>query len=560
MTYQALYRKWRPKVFKDVVGQDHIIITLKNQIKSENISHAYLFSGTRGTGKTSTAKIFARAVNCLEPDGNDPCNKCEVCRGIITENIMDVIEIDAASNNGVDHIREIKENVKYPPSKGKYKVYIIDEVHMLSSGAFNALLKTLEEPPSHIIFILATTEPHKLPATILSRCQRFDFKPVKNKDIVSRLSEICNSMEIGYEEKALWVIASNGKGALRDSVSILEQCISFSGGELTYEEVINTLGMTNEEVLMNLVDCIQRQDASQGLKLIQSLVMEGKDVQLLIKDLIAYIRQLMLFKLNVVEEDKVEALKQVQDLIKKQSETFNEKDIVHCIYHLSEAEAKAKYASQPQIILEVALVCLCNPETEQTVEGLLQRINELEKMMASGHTMSINNKKSTHVSGVTTNNIQSSNTNKVIQKQEHKEVQKEVNIENEASNKPTSTSTIPLDFKKLKSKWVEVLEMIRQNKKAQIKAFLMEGELIGVKGNSLVVGFKDGFGFHREALDKDKTKDYIIDVIYKVTGQHVQLSLVMESDVQHGKSSEIADPVDKLKNILPNEMYEIIED
>ena len=230
--HKALYRVYRPKTFEDVVGQEHIVKTLKNQIKNNNIGHAYLFSGTRGTGKTSTAKIFARAVNCLNPINEEPCNECEICRDTLNDNIMDVVEIDAASNNSVDDIRELRESVKYTPSKAKYKVYIIDEVHMLSQGAFNALLKTLEEPPSYVIFILATTEPHKIPATILSRCQRFDFKRVSSKDIAARMAYICEKEDIEVEDKALNLIARNSQGALRDALSILDQCMSFGNDKI----------------------------------------------------------------------------------------------------------------------------------------------------------------------------------------------------------------------------------------------------------------------------------------------------------------------------------------
>ena len=236
--HKALYRVYRPQKFEDVIGQEHITKTLRNQIDSDNIGHAYLFSGTRGTGKTSTAKIFARAVNCLDSIDQEPCNECEVCRDILSDNIMDVVEIDAASNNSVDDIRELRESVKYSPTKAKYKVYIIDEVHMLSQGAFNALLKTLEEPPSYVIFILATTEPHKIPATILSRCQRFDFKRVTVKDITLRMKRICTEENIEVEDKALNLIARNSQGALRDALSILDQCISFGDSKIDYKDVV----------------------------------------------------------------------------------------------------------------------------------------------------------------------------------------------------------------------------------------------------------------------------------------------------------------------------------
>ena len=266
--HKALYRVYRPQKFEDVVGQEHITKTLRNQIENNNIGHAYLFSGTRGTGKTSTAKIFARAVNCLESKDQEPCNNCDVCKDILNDNIMDVVEIDAASNNSVDDIRELRESVKYSPTKAKYKVYIIDEVHMLSQGAFNALLKTLEEPPSYVIFILATTEPHKIPATILSRCQRFDFKRVTVKDITSRMKKICSEEDIEVEDKALNLIARNSQGALRDALSILDQCISFGDEKIEYNDVVELLGTVNIEQLFDLAQYIINQDTKESLKVL----------------------------------------------------------------------------------------------------------------------------------------------------------------------------------------------------------------------------------------------------------------------------------------------------
>ena len=256
--YQALYRQYRPKTFDEVLGQEHITTTLKNQIQSGNIGHAYLFSGTKGTGKTSTAKILSRAVNCLKPVEGNPCNECEICRGILDESIMDIIEMDAASNNSVDDIRELRDKVVYPPSRTKYKIYIIDEVHMLSKGAFNALLKTLEEPPRHLIFLLATTEKERLPQTILSRCQRFDFKRITTKDIVSNMKNICHELNISVEEKALKLIARNSDGAMRDALSLLDQCISYKGENLSYQDAIDILGIANTDLLFSIVDDVRR--------------------------------------------------------------------------------------------------------------------------------------------------------------------------------------------------------------------------------------------------------------------------------------------------------------
>ena len=258
--YQALYRQYRPKTFDEVLGQEHITTTLKNQIKSNNIGHAYLFAGTRGTGKTSTAKIFSRAVNCLNPIDGNPCNQCEICKGILNESIMDVIEMDAASNRKIEDIRELKDKVIYPPAKARYKIYIIDEVHMLTTQAFNALLKTLEEPPKHLIFILATTELQKLPQTILSRCQRFDFKRISSMDIVTNMQRIRDKLNIKIDDRVLKLIARNSDGAMRDALSLLDQCISYKTEDLTYEDALNILGIANTDFIFDLVDHIKNKD------------------------------------------------------------------------------------------------------------------------------------------------------------------------------------------------------------------------------------------------------------------------------------------------------------
>lgn len=537
------------------MGQDHIITTLKNQIKTSIISHAYLFSGTRGTGKTSTAKIFARAVNCLNPVAENPCNECEICKGIITENIMDVLEIDAASNNGVDHIREIRENVKYPPAKGRYKVYIIDEVHMLSGGAFNALLKTLEEPPSHVIFILATTEPHKLPATILSRCQRFDFKPVKLTDIVERLTHICQAMDISFEEKALGIIAQNGKGALRDSLSILEQCIAFSKGDLTYDEVVNTLGLTKEEILYQLAQAVKKRDSAAALGIVQQLIAEGKDTQLLIKDLINHFRQLLMLKLKV-QAGGFFSSGELKAMLAEQGSQFSEGEITRCIYQLSDAEYRAKYAAQPQIMLEVAIVTLCRPETENSLDALIPRIEALEGAIKSGGatgslTDAVAEVKqqaaSSHVSSGTKNRSEAAVNNKEVQPPE------------KPKKKSTKTATTPPNLKLIQEKWSDILEALRQKKKAQIKAFLMEGQPVDLQGDLLIISFRDGFGFHREALDKEKNKEMICEEIMEITGQQVRLSLIMESQMGNFQSQD-KDPIDELKAVLPKGMLEIVEE
>lgn len=559
MSYKALYRRFRPKVFEDVIGQEQVITILKNQIKSSNIAHAYLFTGTRGTGKTSTAKIFARVVNCLDPEDANPCNRCEVCEGILTESIMDVIEIDAASNNGVDNVREIRENVKYPPSKGRYKIYIIDEVHMLSTGAFNALLKTLEEPPSYVIFVLATTEPHKIPATILSRCQRFDFKPVKIKDIMGRLAYICNEIGIEYEEEALRLIAINSDGALRDALSILEQCISFSESILTYESIVSILGMVNYEFIFNVVNHIAKKDTSGVLTLINQMVMEGKDIGQLMKDLIGHFRSLLLVKMNVEVDEILSLPEERQELLRQQGKLFTMNQITSFIYSLSDIEGKLKYSAHPRTLIEIAVVGLCSKEADDSLEGIIERVKHLERIIASGEIKvnHVNRNISSSTPSKSSNSLR--NTDKKISEGNPmgaESTQDRKVITNEALDHNNSA----LDFQGIESSWQQILEELRKEKKAQIQALLKEGTLVKLDKDILIISFKEGFGFHREALDKEKTKEYISRIIKRLTGQSVRLSFVMEDQIigEIGQQEEV-DPLEVLKETLPEDFQKILE-
>lgn len=313
MSYQALYRKWRPQSFEDVKGQDHIVKTLKNQIRLERIGHAYLFCGTRGTGKTSVAKIFAKAVNCMHPVEGSPCGECAMCRAIQNQASMNVIEIDAASNNGVDNIREIRDEVEYSPTEGRYKVYIIDEVHMLSIGAFNALLKTLEEPPEYVIFILATTEAHKIPVTILSRCQRYDFRRITIDTIVGRLKELVDKEALDVEEKALRYIARAADGSMRDALSLLDQCVAFYLNErLTYDHVLDILGAVDTAVFSKLLRCIMARDVAGALKTVEEVVIQGRELSQFVSDFTWYLRNLML----------VQSSEQMEEILDMSSENL----------------------------------------------------------------------------------------------------------------------------------------------------------------------------------------------------------------------------------------------
>ena len=387
MSYQALYRKWRPDNFEDVKGQDHIVTTLKNQINADRIGHAYLFCGTRGTGKTSVAKIFAKAVNCEHPVNGSPCGECPTCKAIAAGTSMNVIEIDAASNNGVDNIREIRDEVQYSPTEGKYKVYIIDEVHMLSTGAFNALLKTLEEPPSYVIFILATTEVAKIPVTIMSRCQRYDFHRISIETIADRLSELMKAENIVVEDKAIRYVAKAADGSMRDALSLLDQCIAFHlGEELKYDDVLDVLGAEDIAIFSNMYKTIRENDVARCMNLMEDIIMQGRDLSQFVTDFIWYLRNLLLIK-TTRDTDKIEDVIEVsKDNIADMMEDAKEADVDTLMRHirvLSELSNDMKTSTQKRVKAEVTFIKLMRPSMEKPADmtELTGRINTLETQL-----------------------------------------------------------------------------------------------------------------------------------------------------------------------------------
>lgn len=385
MSYTALYRKFRPAEFEDVKGQDHIVTTLKNQIRSGRIGHAYLFCGTRGTGKTTVAKIFARAVNCEHPVDGSPCGKCDMCRNIASGAYMNVVEIDAASNNGVDNIRSIREEVEYRPAQGRYKVYIIDEVHMLSIGAFNALLKTLEEPPEYVIFILATTEVHKIPVTILSRCQRYDFRRITIDTITARLKELMIKEQVEVEERAVRYIAKAADGSMRDALSLLDQCIAFHIGEkLTYDKVLDVLGAVDTDVYSALLRRMIDRDVKGVLKTVNELVMEGKEPAQLTTDFTWYLRNLLLAKSSDNMEDVLDVSTENLAQLKEEAQMIENDALMRYIRIFSDLSNQLKYATQKRVLLEVALIRVCVPQMETRQDTLLERIRALEEKVEKG--------------------------------------------------------------------------------------------------------------------------------------------------------------------------------
>lgn len=392
MSYVALYRKFRPDGFEDVKGQEHIVTTLRNQIESDRIGHAYLFCGTRGTGKTTVAKIFARAVNCEHPADGSPCGECATCKAIAAGVSMNVIEIDAASNNGVDNIREIVDEVAYSPTEGRFKVYIIDEVHMLSIGAFNALLKTLEEPPSYVIFILATTEAHKIPITILSRCQRYDFRRISIDTIAGRLKDIMEKEQVVVEEKALRYVAKAADGSMRDALSLLDQCIAFHfGDELTYDKVLDVLGAVDTGVFSRLLRCVLDRDVSECIALLDEIVIQGRELTQFVTDFTWYLRNLLLVKTSDHIEDVIDMSTENLHLLQEEAERVETDGIIRYIRIFSELSGQLKYAAQKRVLTEVALIKLCRPQMEAKQDALLDRIRALEQRLESGDFVSAGN-------------------------------------------------------------------------------------------------------------------------------------------------------------------------
>ena len=384
MAYQALYRKWRPTTFDDVVGQEHITQTLKNQIINSQLAHAYLFCGTRGTGKTSTAKILARAVNCEHPINGNPCNECDTCRGILDESIMDVVEMDGASRNKIENIREIIDDALFLPSVAKKKVYIIDEVHMVSTAAFNALLKTLEEPPEHVMFILATTELNKVPATVLSRCQRFDFRRITNEDIASRLDVVTKGSGKSVTKEALSLVAELGNGSMRDSLSILEQCIGYTDETLTYDDIIDIIGLTDQSALFSISEAIIKGDGAKCLSVIDDVLSCGKELDVFVDSLAKFLRDLLVVKLMGEPEKILHVSASNLEKMRALCENVSQEKLVNALNLLNESILKAKNVTFKRTIYELAIVKMCDVTTSDTIDALLARVAELEEKLKKG--------------------------------------------------------------------------------------------------------------------------------------------------------------------------------
>lgn len=544
MAYTALYREWRPRTFNDVVGQEHITTTLKNQILNNRIAHAYLFCGTRGTGKTSTAKVFAKALNCLNLKDGEPCNECEMCKKINEGLAIDVTELDAASNNGVDKIRDIIDDVKYPPQEAKYKVYIMDEVHMLSAGAVNAFLKTLEEPPNNVIFILATTDPQKLPITILSRCQRFDFKRINNSEITARLRKIVNEQNVLADERSLNLIARVSDGAMRDSLSILDQAISMGNGNVDYGTVVSMLGLVTNEHLFKLANAVIQRSVEKGIEIIEEVIYSGKDIYLFIKDLIAHYRNLLMVKVTNNPEEVLDMSEENIALIKEQGARLRAEEIMRCIRILQEAENNAKLSKQSRLYCELAVIKMCKIEYDTSSEVILTRLNKLEESLRKGSIkVSTASKEIEKINNSKTVNIE---TNKNIVKEEIVD-SSEVNIEVNSDSKVTIND--------IKKSWKDIIERFKARREMIISSLIMIGKPVDCSNGIVTIEFDDQNEFAKNRLSEAKNRDIINDVFFEIFREKLKVNFKVQSDDNRGKSTE-----DILREALGEDLIDFIDE
>lgn len=552
--YRALYRKYRPSTFSDVVGQNHITQTLMNAVSAGKTSHAYLFTGSRGTGKTSCAKILAKAVNCEHPVGGNPCNECDICRGIDNGSILDVVEIDAASNNSVDNIRDLREEANFTPANAKYRVYIIDEVHMLSVGAFNSLLKTLEEPPEHVKFILATTEVHKLPSTILSRCQRFDFKRIPPESIAERLKEVAEKENMQLSDDGAMLIARIADGAMRDALSLLDRCVSHEG-VIDSSVVAKNSGLAGREYIFTLADCILQKDASKALEILNGLYNDSCDMERLVIELTNHFRNLMISKAVKDFERMLICSQNEIEIIRRQSESTTLATIMSCIDILTSSAADMKQGANRRTVAELCIIRLCTPSLDVDVNSLVRRISELEKAIANGISVKVS---STPVSAPTPlsetapaapapvpeMDAESKSAEKVQevkeeQPKEQADVQSEpVKTEKEAPLKANAGATVPF------TKWPEVTEKLFAENKSLIamlsgsSAYIYDNKFLLIKGSPVLELY----------LKTGEYSKIIKQAVFDVTGKAYSLGVYNSAPQESGKNP-LSDLVSKAKQL-----------
>ena len=517
MGYTALYRKFRPLNFSEMVGQEHITRTLKNQIMANRVGHAYLFNGGRGTGKTSAAKILARAINCLNPQDGEPCNECEICKGAISGSLTDIVEMDAASNNSVEDIRSIREEVNFLPTKAKYRVYIIDEVHMLSTGAFNALLKTLEEPPEHVKFILATTEPQKLPATILSRCQRFDFKKISNEDIIKRLEIVCKESNIEITKEAMQIIATLSEGAMRDALSILERCIQDGENQINEDKIKDLVGIPKMVFVHDIVEAIIQYDVDKALVTVNKVLEDGKDISNLLWEIIKYVKDILLYKatnhVELYNEEEKQKVKEISEKVEKER-------LINLVYAFSELENEMKFSTQKSIIFQAGIIKLCskltvNQNSHNNDADLEQRVEKIENYLRS-HTGNSNSYRQ-QPAGTEVKmayNIATSAT-QTVPKNEKKTT---------ASPKKMETSTYS---SKVEEYWPQIVRDLKQNGKIVLYTNLMNTRAREINDMTVGIEFPNGLtSFGKTVLEKQENIKELTNLVSMASGKPMNIKYI----------------------------------
>ena len=528
MGYTALYRKFRPLTFGEMVGQEHITKTLKNQIISGRVGHAYLLNGGRGTGKTSAAKILARAINCLNPKDGEPCNECEICKGALSGALTDIVEMDAASNNSVEDIRSIREEVNFLPTKAKYRVYIIDEVHMLSTGAFNALLKTLEEPPEHVKFILATTEPQKLPATILSRCQRFDYKRISNEDIIKRLEIVCKESNIEATQGALAIIASLAEGAMRDALSILERCIQDGENKIDEDKIKDLVGIPKVTFVHGIMQAIIEYDVDRALEKVEDLLKEGRDINQFIWEMIKYVKDILIYQsTKKLELYKEEELEQIKDIAEKASKNR----LVDLVYKLSELESEIKWSTQKTIMFQAGMIKLCNQQADLS-NGIEERVEKIEKYLKSGK-------------GIVAGASQVGQVNSNMQMSQRVTVnptssRPEQSITPTANKRNGQVTTATQKFSKNSEEyWPQIINSLRQNGKIVLYTNLMGTKAKELNDMTVGIEFPNGMtSFGKTVLEKQENMREISNLVSMACGKEMQIKYINGVTEQHQLTNE----------------------